>query len=149
MIHVPDSGRLVGAGRDEALAIARETVLHLGARIGNEGKGGGVSEVAAVDTQESVDLIACVANVLKAGVDGVDDQDDVNGIAAAQSLEGGNGLRGFVVEQREVLLRKTGYGRPGLCGNHDVQVDAAAARWDERSHLLRLLRLLGGKGISV
>ena len=67
----------------ERVAVGGEALLDLRARIGEECERHRLGQTAAVGAQKLVDLSALVSDVLVGGVDGVDNQDDVDGVLAA------------------------------------------------------------------
>ena len=78
----------------EGVAIRGEALLHLGARICEECQGRGLWQTAAVCAQELVNLSALVREVLVRGVNGVNNEDDLDGfLAAAECLERGDMLQ--------------------------------------------------------
>jgi hypothetical protein len=65
--------------------------------------------VTSISSQEFINLFACVGHILVLSIDGIDDQNDLDRrLVAADGPEGVDGLRCFVIDQRKVLLRKTG-----------------------------------------
>ena len=90
-------------GGAEGVAVAREILSPLNPCIRGDDDGDGVGEAASFGAEEPVDLIAFVAYGAGIGIDRVNDQDDLDrSLAAGDSLERGNGLRGIVIQHCEV-----------------------------------------------
>jgi hypothetical protein len=111
-------------GCTERVAVGGKVQLHLGGGIGDHGKAGGIGEVTVVRAQEFLDLGARIGDGLVRGVDGVEDQNHFGGfLTLAKSAEGGDGLRGLVIEEAEVLPLQVGNGGSPLRGNDYVEND--------------------------
>src|SRR5271163_2857354 len=120
-------------GGAEGVAVAGEIFSDADAGIGGDRDGDGILEVAAFGTEELVNLGAFVADGADVGIDRVDYQDDFDGrLAPGDGGERGDGLRGIVIEQSEVLLLQIGDGRARFRGDYYVEVDVATSRLDLR-----------------
>jgi len=99
--------------RTECVAVRREVILNLHARVRKERQRGGVREVAPIGSEELLDLRPLEGDVLDTGVHIIDDNDDLDRrLAPADRLKGRDGLRNFVVHHSEVLLLETADRRP-------------------------------------
>ena len=77
--------------------------------------------MAAIHTEEFFHCLALAGDVLVTDVDGVDDDDNIDGsLAAVDSGEGGHGLGSSVIQNSEVLLPKAADGLTGLGSNDHV-----------------------------
>src|SRR5208282_60234 len=133
---ITEADLIVIHGGAERVAVAREILCNLNSCIRGDRNSDGVCEAASLGTEELVDLDAFVGNVGGIGIDRVNYQDDLDGsLAAGDGLERGDGLRGTVIQQGEVLLLEVSDGRAGFRGDHDVEVDVAAGGLDLRAGL--------------
>ena len=111
--------------RGELVAVGGEALLYLRARVCDECERDRLSETATVSAQKLVDLPTLVGDSLVWAVNGIDNEDDVDGVlASVDGLEGRDVLRGFVVKKSEVLLLEIGDRWPRFRRNHNVEVDS-------------------------
>src|SRR5580704_11273490 len=89
----------------------------------------GLAKTTSVGLQEFVDTIACYGHLSEAKVHGVYKKNDLQrGLPPADSLERNDGLRHSIIQNGEILLLKTAYGRVRLWSNYNVQMNLAIAR---------------------
>lgn len=80
----------------EGVAVGGEVFQKLGAGIGENRQSGGIGKAASIGAEEFVNLTALVGKVGVADVDGIDEDDDLDGsLVARERLEGSDGLRSF------------------------------------------------------
>jgi hypothetical protein len=86
-----------------------------------------MSEFASIRFQESLDILECCCRYARAYAQDVEDNDHRNmSLPAVDSLEGRDGLRHVIVENREILLLKITDGRPGGWTRDCIQIDSLA-----------------------
>ena len=96
--------------------------MSLEALISKEGKRSGKDQMTAVGVEEFAHLRTLVGDMLEIGVDVVDEENGFDGrLIAAQGLKRVDGARTFVIENLKFLLLKTGNGRTGFGGHHDIE----------------------------
>jgi len=87
-----------------------------------------LTKTTSVGLQEFVDPITCYGHVLEAEVHCVYKKNDLQrGLPPVDSLKRSDYLRYVVIQNSEILLLKTAYGRARLRSNYDVEINLAVA----------------------